>query len=288
MPKKPEPLVIDGHYRYTLSSYEPVSITVTVPHLTDDEVAYGVAGVLAESGLADGETASDAWVREHVSGVSSIDELRQAVRAQLEALNSRYADASKPALCAEQLAARLEQDVPASAVAEVRATLMDDLKAQVGQAGISLDDALAGMGVPAGTLESMLDGQARVESEKDAALDAMADKLGITVDETELPGLLGLSPKATQELVAQARAHGGLDPVLRHARRKKASDSVVGACSCTYRRESAEEAERRVRMAQERRAGWTMPGEAAPQKPDRPEPAQDGPRPDSRSHLKLV
>ena len=275
MPKKPEPLVIGGHYRYTLSSYEPVSITVTVPHLTDDEVAFGVAGVLGESGLADGETASDAWVRE-------------AVRAQLEALNSRYADASKPALCAEKLATRLEQDVPASAVAEVRATLMDDLKAQVGQAGISLDDALAGMGVPAGTLESMLDGQARAESEKDAALDAMADKLGITVDETELPGLLGFSPKATQELVAQARAHGGLGPVLRHARRKKASDAVVGACSCTYRHESAEEAERRVRMAQERRAGWTMPGEATPQEPDRPKPAQDGPRPASRSHLKLV
>lgn len=244
MPKKPEPLVIDRHYRYTLSSYEPVSITVTVPRLTDDEVAYGVAGVLAESGLADGEIASDAWVREHVSGVSSVDELRQAVRAQLEALNSRYADASKPALCAEQLATRLEQDVPASAVAEVRAALIDDLKAQVRQAGISLDDALAGMGVPAGTLESMLDGQ--------------------------------------------ARAHGGLDQVLRHARRKKASDSVVSACSCTYRHESAEEAERRVRMAQERRAGWTMPGEATPQEPDRPKPAQDGPRPDSRSHLKLV
>lgn len=260
MPKKPEPLVIDGRYRYTLSSYEPVSITVTVPHLTDDEVAYGVAGVLAESGLADGEIASDAWVREHVSGASSADELRQAVRTQLEALNSRYADVSKPAFCAEQLATRLEQDVPASAVAEVRAALMDDLKAQVGQAGISLD----------------------------AALDAMADKLGITVDETELPGLLGLSPKATQELVAQARAHGGLDQVLRHARRKKASDSVVSACSCTYRHESAEEAERRVRMAQERRAGWTMPGEATPQEPDRPKPAQDGPRPDSRSHLKLV
>ena len=76
--------------------------------------------------------------------------------------------------------------------------------------------------------------------------------------------------------------------MLRHARRKKASDSVVSACSCTYRHESAEEAERRVRMAQERRAGWTMPGEATPQEPDRPKPAQDGPRPDSRSHLKLV
>lgn len=76
--------------------------------------------------------------------------------------------------------------------------------------------------------------------------------------------------------------------MLRHARRKKASDAVVGACSCTYRHESAEEAERRVRMARERRSGWTMPVEAAPQEPTRPEPAQGGARPASRSHLKLV
>ena len=31
-----------------------------------------------------------------------------------------------------------------------------------------------------------------------------------------------------------------------------------------------------------------MPGEATPQEPDRPEPAQGGARPASRSHLKLV
>lgn len=223
MPKKPEPLVIDRHYRYTLSSYEPVSITVTVPHLTDDEVAFGVAGVLGESGLADGEIASDAWVREHVSGVSSIDELRQAVRAQLEALNSRYADASKPALCAEKLATRLEQDVPASAVAEVRATLLDDLKAQVGQAGISLDDALAGMGVPAGTLESMLDGQARAESEKDAALDAMADKLASPWTRPNFPASLGSRPRRRRSWLPRRAPTEGLTRCFgtRGARRRR-------------------------------------------------------------------
>ena len=288
MPRKPQPLVIDGHYRYTLSSYEPVSITVTVPYLTEDEVDYGVEEVLCESGLAEGEHADDAWVRAHVPGVSGTEELARAVRAQLEAINARNADASRPMLCADALAERLEQDVPDEEVAKVKARLMEDIDAKVRQAGLTLDEALVGMGMAATAVEAMLDAQARAQAERGAALDAMADEMGISVDETELPGLLGTSPKATRELVADARAHGRLGEVLWRARRNKASASVTAACSCTYEHESPEQAERRVRMAQERMDNWTMPDGSRPDRPMGPKAGHDGPRPDSRSHLRLV
>lgn len=116
MPNKPEPLFIDGHYHYTLSSYDPVEATLTIPHLTDEEVGYGIAGIVAERGWKEDGLPTDAWVAENVEGLGTLDELKQAVREELEQINARYVASTKGGLCAEELAKRVEQRVPAAIV----------------------------------------------------------------------------------------------------------------------------------------------------------------------------
>lgn len=112
MPNKPEPPFIDGHYHYTLSSYDPVEATLTIPHLTDEEVGYGIAGIVAERGWKEDGLPTDAWVAENVEGLGTLDELKQAVREELEQINARYVESTKGGLCAEELAKRVEQRVP--------------------------------------------------------------------------------------------------------------------------------------------------------------------------------
>lgn len=83
-------------------------------------------------------------------------------------------------------------------------------------------------------------------AEQNAALDAIVDEYAIYVDETELPAILGLSPKDAKTVIDDAREHGGLEEVMAFARRRRALEAVVRDASFTEEHETAEQAARRV------------------------------------------
>ena len=82
MANKPEPLFIEGHYHFTLSSYDPVQITITVPHISEREVEAELNGALRSRGHAGEDAPSDEWVAEHFEGIESLSALRD-VRAEV-------------------------------------------------------------------------------------------------------------------------------------------------------------------------------------------------------------
>ena len=246
MPNKPEPMFINGRYHFTLSSYEPVEVTLTIPHLTETEVGYGMAGVLAERGWNRAEPPSDAWIAEHVDGISSLGELSQAVHEELEQINQQYLEASKPGVCAEKLAERLEQSVPESLVQEARDTVYQGLAMQAQQAGLSPEQAIASMGMTPGEFEDMVEEQAQSLAAQDAALEAIVEEYAIYADETEIPELLGLSPKDAQYVIEDARKHNDFDEMMAFARRRKAATAVARDANVSYENETAEQAAKRV------------------------------------------
>lgn len=274
MPNKPEPLFIDGHYHYTLSSYDPVEVTLTIPHLTDEEVGYGVAGIIAERGWTEDDLPSDAWVAENVEGISTLADLQQAVREELAQINERYVESTKGGLCAEELAKRVEQRVPAASVEQARDTVRQGFEMQAAQNGVNLAQLLAASGMSEHDFERVVDEEARGLAEQNAALDAIVDEYAIYVDETELPAILGLSPKDTKTLIDDARKHGGFDEMMAFARRRCALESVVRDATFAEEHETAEQAARRVA---EMRAQMqtSMPDDENKVKDERP-------------HLKLV
>lgn len=283
MPKKPEAPLVGGRRRYTLSSYEPVAITVTVPLVSADEVELGLAALLRDCGWTGAGTPTDAWVRAHVSGFSSLEDLRDEARAQLTDAAKQYADHSRRGLCLDELASRLGQSVPEAEIAQARRSLLESLESQTERSGLTLADALRGMGVDRASLDSMLDAQAQAEVEHEAALDAYADDTGLRVDETELPARLCLSPVETQRLIRESRANGTLGDVMRHALRAKAEDHIVSTCVCTYRQESPEESRKRREAMLERHSEWMTPDTH-----ESDDPHDDGPHGGSRPHLRLV
>lgn len=246
MPNKPEPLFIDGHYHYTLSSYEPVEVTLTIPHLTDEEVGYGIAGIVAERGWNDDDLPTDAWIAENVEGINTLAELQQAVREELEQINARYVESTKAGLCAEELARRVEQRIPAESIERARDTVRQGFEMQAMQNGVDLAQLLAASGMSEHDFEHAVSEEAQALAEQDAALDAIVDEYAIYVDETELPGILGMSPKDAKALIEETRKHGDYEDMMAFARRRRALESVIHDASFAEEHETAEQAARRV------------------------------------------
>lgn len=246
MPNKPEPLFIDGHYHYTLSSYEPVEVTLTIPHLTDEEVGYGIAGIVAERGWNDDDLPTDAWIAENVEGINTLAELQQAVREELEQINARYVESTKAGLCAEELARRVEQRIPTESIERARDTVRQGFEMQAMQNGVDLAQLLAASGMSEHDFEHAVSEEAQALAEQDAALDAIVDEYAIYVDETELPGILGMSPKDAKALIEETRKHGDYEDMMAFARRRRALESVIRDASFAEEHETAEQAARRV------------------------------------------
>lgn len=246
MPNKPEPLFIDGHYHYTLSSYKPVEVTLTIPHLTDEEVGYGIAGIVAERGWNDDDLPTDAWIAENVEGINTLAELQQAVREELEQINARYVESTKAGLCAEELARRVEQRIPTESIERARDTVRQGFEMQAMQNGVDLARLLATSGMSEHDFEHAVSEEAQALAEQDAALDAIVDEYAIYVDETELPGILGMSPKDAKALIEETRKHGDYEDMMAFARRRRALESVIHDASFAEEHETAEQAARRV------------------------------------------
>lgn len=259
MANKPEPLFIEGHYHFTLSSYDPVQITITVPHVSEREVEAELNGALRSRGHAGEDAPSDEWVAEHFEGIESLSALRDAIRAEQEHMNQAYSEFSKASLCATELAKRLEQSIPAQLVQTASDSLIQGYQQYTQQQGLPLEAVLSGMGMSPEDFQAMLANQAIELATQEAALDAFADEYAIVADESELPGVLEVSPAMAKQIIEDARAHNALNDLLRVAIRTKVRNILAAEAEVTYEHESAEDAEKRVEQMLAERANWTFP-----------------------------
>lgn len=243
---KPQPFILDGRAYYTLSSYDPVSITVNVPYVTDADVDYMLNAAVAQAGGTAENLADPTWISAHFDGIADAAQLRDAVRAEIASANEQMAEASKPTLCAEELAKRLNQSVPADELARVRSGLEQAFAARLAQQGLTPEQFLAQTGGRQGTMDSTFDEQASELAEQQAAIDAYASKNHIKATREEMPGLLGVDPTQFEALASQAKTTGELDALQDTATRNKALDQVVSECTCTYHHETPEEAAARA------------------------------------------
>ena len=244
--QKPEPLVIGNKAFYTLTSYGPVDVEVHVVRTTDEEVELAIQTLVREAGGTEKDLADPAWVASHFDGIENEQRLREQTRAYLSSLSEDSAEEQKANACLDALAERLCQSVPAAQVSQVKDALFQDIAQQIATTGQPVEAVLAQMGMRPDQLDSMLQSEAVMEAEHEAALDAYASEKKIKVDETELPHLLQLSPPDAQALIARAKAAGQMDQLLDAARRTKALEAVVSECNCAYVQESEAEAKKRL------------------------------------------
>ena len=235
---KSEPLIIDGVAHYTLTSYDPVSVEVDVPPVTDADIDQAMQMSVAQLGGTPASLNDDAWIRENFEGVNNALELHEALREQMLFMNEQYAEEQKTVKCSIELARRLMQRVPTKRVSEVRRMLDAMFQASLNSDGITMDQFFAQSGMRREEFENMLDTRAQGEAETEAALDAWVEHFGMKVEDEELPGLLGIDPEQTEQFMKQMHATGEIEDARVAALRSKALAQVVNECECTYHHES--------------------------------------------------
>lgn len=249
---KPQALVMGGKAYYTLSSYDPVSVEVHVMTVTDADVDLILDDLADQAGVTRESLRDSAWVKKNVPGVADYDDLRSRVRSEIEQMNEEEAEDEKARKCLEALAQRLGQAVPPEQVLSLQQALMQQLQMELAARGRSLDWYAAQMGGTREMLEEAFAREAQAVAEQEAALDAYARVKKLSVDESEYPALLGLDPTNAKQFIDQAKRQGHGDELRDGALRIKAQRAVVGEASCTYVRETPEEAAERLEQVRSR------------------------------------
>ena len=245
--EKPQPLMLGDKAHYTLSSYDPVTITVNAPFTTEEDVDLALDGVLRQMGATRENLADSAWLAEHFQGISDAETLRQVIRSQVADMNARFAEQQKVESAVGQLAKRLQQAIPAAHLARYRQGVQMSFEQQLASEGMTVDQFLMRSGATRAEIELMYDHQAKTAAEQEAALDAYAREKKLTVSEEEFGHLLGIPAGQMDEVINQAKVAGQYSDLKDAALHAKAAQSVVAEANCTYRHET--EAEARVRVA---------------------------------------
>ena len=244
--EKPLPMQIGNKYYFTLTSYDPVSITVNVPMVIEEDIDLSLEEVASSLKTTVAEL-DDAKVAESFGGnIKSVAELRDSLRSELTGLNAHYAEESKKHLCVEALAKRLGQQIPPRMIAEHAHIMTLQFEAELEREGGSLEAFLQETGMPREVFERRFNEDALRVAEQISALDAYVDEKKLTVADEEVPALLNMPKDEAEDLVRDAREHGAFEELRSAAKRNKAVDVLVASCSCTYHHETPDEAKARL------------------------------------------
>lgn len=226
---KPDPLIIGGRAHYTLTSYDPVSIEVQVPSMTEADVDRAFQIAIMQEGGGPERLADDAWIREKFDGVHGAVELRDIIRKDLQMFSAQMAEQEKASACANALAERLVQRVPTGEIQKTRYALEQSFRMSLEQQGMDLNTFMAQNGMTKADLNAMFDAQSQAIAQQEAAVSAWADERKIEVADDEVARLLGMPDDASVRNNEQAR---------NAARQVKAMGAIMAECACTYRHDT--------------------------------------------------
>lgn len=248
--EKPLPLMVGNKAYYSLTSYDPVEITVEVPYTSDEDIQYGLQMTVADMGGSPENLDDPAWLAEHFDGMTSKEQVYEAMRQQMVAMGAQIAEQQKVSKCIDALSTRLCQSIPPQHLEDARQMVRMSFTQQLQDEGMTPEQFVMRSGTTMAQLEAMFDRQARHMAEGDAALSAYAHEKKLKVDEHEFGRLLGIPAEQVDEVIQRTRAVGQYDEMREAALRSKAAQIVVAECSCNYVHETPEQA--RTRMAQYR------------------------------------
>lgn len=244
--EKPLPLMVGDKAFYTLTSYDPVEVEVTIPAVSDEDVQMGLQMTLLDMGGTMADLDDPAWVAEHFDGLQSKQQVLDALRQQLLAMNTAMAEQQKMSACVTELAKRLCQSVPPQHIERIRQTMRMRFTQQLQQEGTTPAEFMARSGATPEQLDAMIEQQTMEIAQGDAALSAVAHERKIKVDESEYGKYLGFSDEESATMIEQARKDGMLEQMHEAALRGKALQVVVAECSCTYQHETPEQTRERL------------------------------------------
>lgn len=219
---------------YKLNDYDNVRITMPAkPALSEEDVdaqlfEYVLSGGKHINSIAD---LDDAWVQSNFEGMSTIEEVRQAIKDQYDHdLEFEYSDI-KYKLCADALIARLEGDVPEETLTHNVDAMRAGNLARLEAMHISFEQFLREEHMTPDQYEDKLRNETLYQMRLNIALDIMADVLNMQVGNHELTEYL--SAPDPEKFLAEIREKNMVEEARRAAVRVKVMRRVIDTAIVT-------------------------------------------------------
>lgn len=142
----------------------------------------------------------------NVGGFDTVADLRADLKTRLDVQKTLQHDRLKERAAREELAKRLEGDVPEAMVKSRTGTMMRDFATQLDTRGMTFEAYLEATGVTPEVVESDIAAQAAEFVREDLALEALFRELGLEVSEEDIETELADVADATGTTADEARA----------------------------------------------------------------------------------
>lgn len=219
---------------YKLNDYDNVRITMPAkPALSEEDVdaqlfEYVLSGGKHINSIAD---LDDAWVQSNFEGMSTIEEVRQAIKDQYDHdLEFEYSDI-KYKMCADALIARLEGDVAEETLTHNIDAMQTGNLARLEAMHISFEQFLREEHMTPDQYEDKLRNETLYQMRLNVALDIMADVLNMQVGNHELTEYL--SAPDPEKFLAEIREKNMVEEARRAAVRVKVMRRVIDTAIVT-------------------------------------------------------
>jgi FKBP-type peptidyl-prolyl cis-trans isomerase (trigger factor) len=244
----------------TLTSYEPVSVSVPSVRMTEQEIdeqinemadSYALyenedgSSAVDGSSAADGHSASnhrkkvpaitDEWIRANLKDIGSLAEFRELLRQEGELRKQKAVDDMMTFMAVSELAKRLEGEIPDEVYEYTRDDMIRNLETGLYQQSTTLKDYLErqGMSEQQFGMEMMM--QAHEVIAQGLALDALARHLQMEVSEQDILDTLELmAPGHARDAREQFENTGKMYTVRENARRNKTNQWLAQNAHITY------------------------------------------------------
>ena len=167
----------------------------------------------------------DGWVMQNAPSAGTLLGLRSQIRTALEKDADAEWHAQLEELTARELTKRLVWDIPQEYVDRTRDELIEQLTVDLQRQGLGIESYLRQSGLDEATLKEEIGTQAVENLRRAAALDAIADHLGITVTDAEAVQTVGEEASGREsEVVRAVKETGQMTQLRAFARRMRANE----------------------------------------------------------------
>jgi trigger factor len=174
---------------------------------------------------------TDDFVAQNIPNASSVSELRNQSKKELEAKKSQEIRHMNNFMAAEELSKRLVGTIPDAVYDALTTQMEDQVREQAASQGMSFEDALSKQGTNEQQFRLQTLMQAKSQLRQSAALDAWARHNNIQVDKADLQAFFESSVEGDSEkahkMQDEIESGGYLYLAREGARRLKTSDAVV-------------------------------------------------------------
>lgn len=179
---------------------------------------------------------TDAWVEEKIEGCSTIPEFMAQVCTQLSQQKEAELESRKAEIIADELRKRLEQSVPQHLIDEGYESFKENFEAMLKMQGSSREEFIQQQGFDYDAMIEAEKHEAQVGVERGVAMDAYAAHQQLSIEDAEIPSLLGVDPQMGEQFIEALRKDGALEEAKISALRNKALRELVANSSISFKK----------------------------------------------------